>query len=156
MNRRIFFRGKRLDNHEWVYGYYVLNNKVSFIETVNLEEDYDIINSVDTATVGQYTGSNDKCDNKIFEGDIVDVKFFEDYSKHYICSFKNSSFVLYHYVEGSKEICSLSSVCSCDAEYAVIGNIYDNPELVESCVGSSLELDLCSFCESDVLHVSDI
>lgn len=140
MNRQILFRGKRLDKNEWVYGYYVLNNKGSFIETMNLEEDYDIINSVDSSTVGQYIGLNDKLDNKIFEGDIVDVKFFEDYLKRYICIFKNSSFVLYRDVGSSKEICSFSSVCSCGAEYTVVGNIYDKRELTKSDIGSSLKL----------------
>ena len=140
MNRQILFRGKCFDTNKWVYGYYVLNNKGSFIETMNLEEDYDIINRVDSSTVGQYIGLNDKLDNKIFEGDIVDVKFFEDYLKRYICIFKNGSFVLYHDLGSSKEICSFSSICSCGAEYTVVGNIYDKRELTKSDIGSSLKL----------------
>lgn len=66
MNRTIKFRGKRIDNGQWVYGF--------------LAEDYYIndVNSVDfpsieiaSETVGQFTGLLDKNDNEIYEGDIL-------------------------------------------------------------------------------------
>ncbi|MVW93671.1 hypothetical protein FCL53_17045 [Elizabethkingia meningoseptica] len=70
--REILFRGKRVDNNEWVYGYL---------------RSFDEINNyyVDKKTVGQFTGLMDCKGNRIFEGDILKINtavcvgdFFED------------------------------------------------------------------------------
>lgn len=73
MNRReILFRGKRVDNGEWVYGHYC--------GTVN-DGKYGLIGDtktngttgwhVDIDTLSQFTGLTDSKGNKVFEGDIV-------------------------------------------------------------------------------------
>ena len=69
--RQIIFRGKRIDNGEWVYGWYaplVCNDKtvIPNIKDYN-GSDWKVI----PETVGQFTGRYDKSNNKIFGGDIV-------------------------------------------------------------------------------------
>lgn len=80
-NKKILFRGKRVDNGEWVYGYYVFQRKRSgaFGQTVTeLDCNKSLICSVTgdnyweviPETVGQYTGLDDAKGKNLFDGDI--------------------------------------------------------------------------------------
>ena len=126
--REILFKGKRIDNGEWVDGtnFYIAKNKVeSFIENVQ----------IDTETVGQYTGLTDKNGKKIFEGDIVK---FEDnqYEVRRECDtpggyWAETGYILDHigwndYIRFTDTIDGYNNeIC-----VEVIGNIHDNPELL--------------------------
>ena len=135
--RKILFRGKRLDNGEWLYGDlrqapYFDGDTATYIMAPIPGSISSYINyPVDPSTVGQYTGL---CDNKngkkIFEGDIVkftrinalgyttrrtgDVRYYDKLPVFYIKATTGDAW----------------DWCVCE-DIEVIGNIHDNPELLE-------------------------
>lgn len=129
--REILFRGKTIGNGEWVEGhyykakYYRTNGELcDYITIPNLDE-YIIPTPkyvVDASTVGQYTGLKDKNGTKIFEGDIVLLK---GYDEPYQVVFDESCFQVY------SDSVRYAMDNFYDYEIEVIGNIHDNYELLE-------------------------
>lgn len=123
--REILFRGKSIHG-EWVKGFYVCVPDTHYIMTGKFDSlTNGIINSeaykVDPATVGQFTGLEDKLGTKIFEGDVID-----DLGVEYIVVFDSDYAQFRGKFDGwNAEISHIASRCE------VIGNIHDNPELLE-------------------------
>lgn len=141
MKREILFRGKRIDNGEWDYGYFVKykpyasEDKIVYgIVPTYVSELY--LFEVDPETVGQYTGLYDKNDLKIFEGDIV--KLHNELGEYPLpVIYRAGSFWLYDktIINGDypdDENAGLDLLGSYITDVLeVIGNIHDNPELLE-------------------------
>ena len=124
--REIKFRGKRVDNGKWVYGYY----KYSQILNEHIIVCYDdcVSYTVIPETVGQYTGLDDKNGVKIFEGDVV--RYLNSIeSGNGVVIFDACAF-LFNWID-INETDSLLRHFQCSKELEVICNIHDNQELME-------------------------
>lgn len=127
--REIKFRGKRIDNGEWAYGYYWTNEfgnhfiKKTFDDKSGafVLEDYEI----DAETVGQYTGLKDKNSIEIYEGDIVE---FEVDRRGKIEWDSGEAAYIIEYLDVNV-VANLGNYYSRELE--IIGNIYDDSELIE-------------------------
>ena len=121
--RDILFRGKRNDNGKWVYG---LLCRVGDTYANIRRMDTEVLYSVLTNTIGQFTGLTDKNGKKIFEGDICRMK--ADRLKGYgAIIFMGSAFVLCDKTHKQTRYYPLYP----DGQFTVVGNIHDNPELLE-------------------------
>lgn len=149
--REVLYRGKRVDNGEWVYGYYykipappvcfkedekvVKDKNFIILEHPNYVPDWGMPRKmvqveVEPETVGQFTSTPDKNGKKIFEGDICGC-------------FCNTQVFIVEYCKDRCgyffDDCIKSGGCDPAPEclgnlrdtIEVIGNIYDNPDLLE-------------------------
>lgn len=132
MEREILFRGKRLDNGEWIKGDFI--SSVTHADRAWITESKTLLDGeiceigvreVDPATVGQYTGLTDKNGKKIFEGDILSRDCYD----------ASGRIVKIVYSEELAEFCAQTSsgggFSMLPPNGKVIGNIHDNPALLE-------------------------
>ena len=125
----ILFRGKRLDNGEWVTGNLFVSDTDSRTHILVGSRIFTIEWEVDPSTIGQYTGLKDKNGKRIFEGDIAKVLQGKDKDIAYV-GFENGAFMLYPKTGNIYER-TLWEYWYNDWDVEVIGNITDNPELLE-------------------------
>lgn len=149
MNDRHICKGKRTDNGEWVEGYYFEfegRSYITYLEETIIHVVYatepSIIDfnmrafEVDSETICRCTGLPDKNGKKVWENDIVRYRFDNDIGKVFFSDFRASwsiamgkngnkhinndlfKYVQFKYVQKENRV-------------EVIGNIFDNPELLE-------------------------
>lgn len=156
LNRVIKFRGKRIDNGEWVYGDLLQPTELCYIYEISDCESIDGTRyEVDPETIGQYTGLHDKNGKEIYEGDIILTQPLKD--KPFSQKAKSKrlrGIVKYQVLCGKNFISEPDKLRYWGAEWdieiidkkdyekyhnygwglffecEVIGNIYDNPELL--------------------------
>lgn len=137
--REIKFRGKAKHNNNWYFGY--LNYSQSRKEYYILEDFASFPAPIFENTIGQYTGLKDTEEVKIYEGDIVkwcgSFKETDGTIKNcesiYTIKWVDGAFyqVDEFYTPEYEILSDVISVLDDDETYEVIGNIYDNPELLE-------------------------
>lgn len=160
MNKEILFRGKRVDNDEWVFGDLIASKNKYYIHPQGNSFQVDgvlsrliVLHEVKSETVGQYTGLTDKNGKKIFTGDIIrycdeDCYYYPEDCTEFFGEVvqERGAFGIGTQNELPLELenwCNNDNFVSlweiywnlncCDGELPmieVIGNIYDNPELL--------------------------
>ena len=172
--REILFRGKRIDNGEWIYGYINQHRGDSILdcmcEQINSDDFYiyDYAAKIDTGIYGllykiipetrsEFTGLTDKNGRRIFEGDIVQYNIYDDFDCQSVVKFgeynQDGSAGEYSarkcigfYVDVDNFTCpdwcedapdyfpkhfKQQNVLEVARDCQVIGNIHDNPEILE-------------------------
>ena len=124
--REVIFRGKRADNGEWIEGSLLGIDWCDKPSTYSIAPNtpVSVFYSVIPETVGQYTGLTDKNGKRIFEGDIVSLV------KHDGLIYKVVYVPCRYELVNSKGVnCFVLDIYKSE-NIEVIGNIYDNPELL--------------------------
>jgi uncharacterized phage protein (TIGR01671 family) len=131
MQREIKFRGKRVDNGEWEYGYYDGCYETATINYLKNGIPYNVC--VTSKTIGQYTGLKDKNGKEIYEGDIV---VFEDMTSTESGYWERDciGIVVWGEETAAFEVTNRLSAESYEvlSDCEVIGNIYENKELLQN------------------------
>ena len=136
MSREILFRGKRIDNGEWVEGYYTLYpyGKAEISKRCDNAPDGDpmwkkvlITYKVAPETVCQYTGLTDKNGRKIWENDRCRVER-TCVLAYGVIKYLEGCFCFLE--DGTGNILRLCDVRTNGYDIKIDGNIFDNPELI--------------------------
>lgn len=147
--REVQFRGKT-DDGRWAYGHYVKSEDIAYL-AVDLARDAKNVHhficidemiswncpydhsqiEVDPNTVGEWSGVLDKHKRRIYEGDIVKKRGRDGSFHNMSVRFRNGRFECW-YRPKSPWIPYDYTYLLTDSKIEVVGNIYDNPELLQN------------------------
>lgn len=122
MNRTILFRAKQKSDGQWFHGNLMCYGKQKYISVTKVIPWQAYF--IDDDTIGQYTGVKDINGKMVFEGDVVflyadtESRFIVQWSEEWLCFLGHSD----------NETVTINKHTLIE----VIGNIYDNPELIEN------------------------
>lgn len=150
MNREIKFRGKSLDNGEWVYGDLLQiaggcviyhgsrtdSDDIDASSNVAVMMRMDEVSPVHPDTIGQFTGFYDRTGREIYEGDIVNwiigmygEGFVEEGCVEWVQ--QEGCYVVINKFETNDHRKIVQPLIRCLNKIKVVGNVYDNPELLK-------------------------
>ncbi len=140
--REIKFRGKRIDNNEWIYGYLIYDYDMAddYVPFIIWKDEKYLGGSGEEQiiehTIGQYTGLKDKNGKEIYEGDIIQHLYeYSDITDRYLVDWDEEELrYVFQNLSNRNNFCALEDMYDdYYGNYAieVIGNIYDNLELLE-------------------------
>ena len=134
MENRFLSRGKRKDNGEWVEGYLIVDEKdyskyfIGYVLGTNEDgapHDLDVV-QVDPSTICRCTGLKDKNGRVIWENDVV--SYCDCTKEDYVIAWEQNK-SCFEYQQYSCSMMNFDELSGCEVE--VIGNMIDNPELLE-------------------------
>ena len=139
--KEILFRGKRIDNGEWETGFLVIERYQTSEEKFYITDKMTGYHTpILPKTVGQYTGLTDKNRKMIFEGDIINAITLDTGNEQkavvgfglFIDENNDEEYIgFYIEFDGIKTTITQLSMEEVKDRIEVIGNIHDNPELLE-------------------------
>lgn len=148
--REIKFRGKNIDDGNWIYGTYEYFDENHGYPVQREYRKYHCIkhyvfmdfgiagwedDEIAVYTLGQYTGLKDWDEKEVFEGDIIQYLYDGcDENDQYIVEWDEENLQFAFKNTKKEEYMALEDMYDCDYgkhSIRVIGNIYDNPELIK-------------------------
>lgn len=129
MNREIKFRGQRASDNKWIYGDLLQPTELCNIYEIS---DYDSIDGtrydVIEDTIGQFTGLHDNNGKEIYEGDILRI---DNNVRAINAQVEYSETFAQYIITNTGDIVDEGEpLGDYEEDIEVIGNIYDNPELL--------------------------
>lgn len=125
MQNRYLYRAKRVDNGKWIQGYLYGIWERRYI-LWGMTNDIPNMVEVDPSTICQCTGIKDKNGNLIWENDVV--SYCDCTKEDYVIAWEQNK-ACFEYQEYSCSMMNFDELSGCEVE--VIGNTFDNPELLE-------------------------
>lgn len=133
--REIIFRAKELRTNDWIYGYPLrfgfTGKEKWFLLPTFASSFYE--REIDQSTIGEWTFLRDIKGVRIFEGDILEIRYKDQTYRRAVRWYGGKGEPVFDF-DDSSDVCDcngLSWLMNSSANYLVIGNIYDNPELLK-------------------------
>lgn len=132
--REIKFRAQKVTTKEWVYGLLCYNSAglPHKIEQVGFDKPYEGMFDIDPETVGQYTGLKDRNGKDIYEWDILNNGLFVGYNQLHCCFglYNKAGYQLDLYADWITDEGKTPKEWE-TSDFEVIGNIYENKDLLK-------------------------